>query len=455
VQIAKTTLLLALGETVRHAREPVVLQVFLANSLLVPRGSATLFESNFEVTVDGSLHIIDVHGLSSGDEFDRLISICDDIVGRYEELVERRRFVSMIEGHLPTEVSAALSGQLYAIYEAMKVARNTGRDSIWKFILQNSYKPVFLMHRFDIVVGNPPWLTFADIGSADYQQSLRRLANEYKVTPENKANIPHLEIAAIFLAHAVNYFLSENGGTVAFVLPRSFLSADQHHNSRFGSVKGMRLTEVWDLKDVLPLFRVPCCVLFAERDEIDRRHEIPITGIQGRSVEGRLPASQLHLRVATKYLRDREHRWFYSTLLGGKGRGGRSAITETLLEASAGANSYMTRFKQGATIVPRNFYFLEVTQKLNDDADLAERTVSVRTSALANADSKGVWKGRMLSGRVEGGLLFRTALARNVLPFTLIDPPLITLPVFSTERPDGTNVFTVGTSEDLLRLGYR
>jgi len=36
----------------------------------------------------------------------------------------------------------------------MQIAHNQGRDSIWKFILQNSYKPVFLMNRFDFVVGN-------------------------------------------------------------------------------------------------------------------------------------------------------------------------------------------------------------------------------------------------------------------------------------------------------------
>jgi methylase of polypeptide subunit release factors len=62
----------------------------------------------------------------------------------------------------------------------MKDAKDDGRDSIWKFILQNSYKPVFLMRRFDIVVGNPPWLTYADVASAEYQRLLRTLATTYK-----------------------------------------------------------------------------------------------------------------------------------------------------------------------------------------------------------------------------------------------------------------------------------
>ena len=48
-------------------------------------------------------------------------------------------------------------------YSGLKVAKDAGRDSIWKFILQNTYKPVFLKNKFDLVVGNPPWLTYAGI----------------------------------------------------------------------------------------------------------------------------------------------------------------------------------------------------------------------------------------------------------------------------------------------------
>jgi hypothetical protein len=65
----------------------------------------------------------------------------------------------------------------------------------------------FLMNRFDFVVGNPPWLTYAAVSNGEYQGLLRQLSDSYAVTPVARANMPHLEIAAIFLAHAVNYFL--------------------------------------------------------------------------------------------------------------------------------------------------------------------------------------------------------------------------------------------------------
>ncbi len=86
---------------------------------------------------------------------------------------------------------------------------------IWKFILQNSYKPIFLKQQFDFVIGNPPWLTYADVTNATYQHELQELAQIYVLVPVNKANMPHLEIAAIFLAHAANYFLKAGGSQVA------------------------------------------------------------------------------------------------------------------------------------------------------------------------------------------------------------------------------------------------
>ena len=454
VQISKTTLLLAMGDLVQRARQPVTLQVFLANSLMVPRGSANLFESNFEISVDNGRYVIDVRGLPEGSDFDDLITLCDDLVSRHEQPLEAERFSRLVARSIPTGTSASLPAQLYAIYRAMKTAKDAGRDSIWKFILQNSYKPVFLMGRFDIVVGNPPWLTYADVGSAEYQDSLRMLADGYGVTPINRANMPHLEIAAIFLAHAVNYFTNPSG-MVAFVLPRSFMSADQHHNTRAGMIEGARITELWDLKDVQPLFRVPSCVLFAVREDRPARRPIGEAGLRGSTLVGRLPKAHMRLEHARPHLARTPLQWQYSTLQPSRAASRiRSAFTTERIVAGPGANAYFDRFKQGATIVPRNFYMVTLDQTLPGDATLADRVVAVRTSDESDAEAKGKWKGQLISGRVEGAVLYRTALARNVVPFALVAPVLVALPVMREQRGNGT-VFVVKTADELLAAGMR
>ena len=450
VLIAKTTVLLSLGDSVLDAKKPVTLHIYLANSLLVPRGTADLFKSTFQISVDNKSYALDVKGLPGSDAFDELISFCDDIVKRYEEEIDRPRFIKLLKPRAIFSHSADLPGQLFSVYRGMKTADLNGRDSIWKFILQNSYKPVFLMNRFDFVVGNPPWLTYAAVSNGDYQTQLREISDNYDVTPASRANLPHLEIAAIFLAHAVNYFL-KSSGRLAFVMPRSFLSADQHENTRGGAIKGIRLTEAWDLKGVSPLFRVPSCVLFSVRSaEEQSGRQVPASGLPGLTFAGRLPRAQLHWDEASGKLSATDTRWYYSQLHGSK-NAVRSALTATKMESSVGSNAYASKFTQGATIVPRNFFFVEVNQNLKSTDDIRERVVSFRTSEASEREAKAPWKGQLLSDRAEGALLYRTAISRNIIPFMLVDPPLVLLPVLENPDKDG---FDVLSSENLLQRGY-
>lgn len=170
------------------------------------------------------------------------------------------------------------------MYRALKEAKETRHDSIWHFLLRNTYQPFFLKQQFDVVVDNPPWFTYNAVENADYQARLLRLATAYHLKPARKALMPQLEIAAIFLAHAASYLLRP-GGRLAFVLPRAFLSADQHAATRLGTAQGFRLTGIWDLKDMQPLFPVPACVLFAEATPVPR--PLPVEGLPGRRYAGR------------------------------------------------------------------------------------------------------------------------------------------------------------------------
>jgi len=453
VQIAKTTMLLALGSDVAAAREPVTLHVYLANSLTVPRETADLFDSSFRIAVDNTQHVLDIRTINGPDTFDRIITFCDDMVDRFEEPLDRARFVRLARPGLPSEISDLLIEQLFEVYCSMKRAFDEGRDSIWKFILQNSYKPIFLQGRFDVVMGNPPWLTYAAVSNAEYQDLLRELSDGYGVTP-SQANMPHLEIAAIFLAHCVNYFLRERG-RLAFVLPRSFLSADQHENTRAGEVQGAELISVWDLDKVHPIFRVPCCVLFARRvADSDSKHPVPKVGLKGLSISGRLPRAQVSWEEAKGALACEETRWYYSRLQSG-GRRTRSALTQSNAAALTGTNAYASRFTQGATVVPRNFFFVQFDGDPPVDGETARSRVnSICTSGPSDREAKVPWKGKLVAGRAEGTYLFNTAISRNVIPFGLVDPLMVVLPVRVEDGPEGPS-FSVLTSEQILEQGDR
>ena len=225
VQISKTTLLVALGKEVNNAKKPIHLNVILANTLLAPEGVQNLFGGEFQMNIDKEKYLLTTQVLDDDRLFDEALSVCDDLadqtMGRRMETEEV--FENIFKNHFKGNgLTPQIIESFYQIYMGLKTVKEKGRDSIWKFIVQNLYKPYFLSGKFDFVIGNPPWFTYSSIRNEDYQNLLNRLATNYEVKPEKRANYPHLEIAAIFLTYCSSYFLNDKGKT-AFVLPRSFL----------------------------------------------------------------------------------------------------------------------------------------------------------------------------------------------------------------------------------------
>ncbi len=446
VQIAKTTLLLAFGDAVSRASAPVTMNVYLANTLFLSQdeGKKTLYTSghHFMVQVDKQRLPLDMEPfIGQPDRFVKAIGLAQHFVDsqldieqpyeRFEAALRNRVSSVTLEKHHISE--------LYQVYRAMRKAKLEGRDSIWQFVLQNLYQPVFMYRAFDVIVANPPWLTYADISSGDYQQLVRDIARAYGLMPSSKANNPHIDLAAVFLAHCGKY-LAKDGAQLAFVLPRAFLTADQHANVRSGDASGFRLTEVWDLDGVSPLFNVPACVLMAnashpEGDDARRARSLPKNGILGEVFSGKLPRSHMHWSDAKTFITEQPTRWYFQELGNAQSRKRRSALVQQRIQGGSGRNAYAPRFRQGATIVPRAFYFIESQSgPIGPNVDVRERIVNVRTHPLALEGAKKPWDGISVTGQMQGKYLFRTALARNVLPFAMVNPPLVALPLVTEDR---------------------
>src|SRR3989339_879096 len=291
VQIAKTNMLLALGKDVVNARTPVHINVILANTLLAPDGVDDLFGNQFKMQIDKDTLELSSKILSDVKIFDEALELAEELA---EQTYNKKKATEeTFETILRRQVRGGFDKQViesfYKIYGSLRTVKEKGRDSIWKFIVQNLYKPYFLSKSFDYVIGNPPWFTYSSVRNEEYQNILNALADVYDVKPERVANFPHLEIAAIFLAYCSSYFLKDNC-TLAFVLPRSFFSADHHDNTRSGKAKGFRISQVWDLDGVSPLFRIPSSVLFAQKEKDNSKRNLPAGGLDGISFSGNIPA---------------------------------------------------------------------------------------------------------------------------------------------------------------------
>ncbi|MBU1718536.1 MAG: N-6 DNA methylase, partial [Bacteroidetes bacterium] len=321
VQIAKATMLLALGKEISKSKKPIHLNIIQANTLLAPDGVRDLFGGTFEMSIDKDKFKLSTQIFDNVQLFDEALDICEALADQTEH--KKTETIEAFENILKKQqknggFTQQLIESFYTIYLSLKKVKENGRDSIWKFILQNLYKPYFLADKFDYVIGNPPWFTFSSIKNEEYQDTLNKLAEKHFVKPDKIANFPHLEIAAIFLSYCSSYFLKENG-KIAFVLPRSFFSADHHDNTRSGRAKGFRLTNIWDLINVSPLFRIPSCALFAEKakrvkngvEEPSKWKELPASGLEGKSFSGNLPSHNCNLNAAIPKLTELDGKWFY------------------------------------------------------------------------------------------------------------------------------------------------
>jgi len=439
-------MLLALGKEITNSRKPVHINIILANTLLAPEGVEELFGKQFTMQIDKQELSLNTHVFDDVHLFDEALEVCEDLAEQSmsKEKENRQTFENNLKRRYKNGGwNESIIDSFYKIYESFKLVKENGRDSIWKFIVQNLYKPYFLNKKFDYIVGNPPWFTYSSIKNEEYQNQLNQIAIKYNIKPERVANFPHLEIAAIFLSYCSSYFLKENG-RIAFVLPRSFFSADQHDKTRSGKAKGFRLTQIWDLNDVSPLFRIPTGVLFAEKAEVKRA--LPASGLNGISFSGNLPAHNCNLKTALPKLTEEANKWFYIQL------GKSSAFSTRKVKSQDKVNPYKNLFKQGATIVPRTFYFIELTQYTPTDWE--DRIINIKTSDEIQPDAKAPWKGIDLSGKIESDFIFRTALARSILPFALYNPVLIILPI--TVKTDELNKKSIKlhSAKELLEDGY-
>lgn len=445
VQIAKTTLLVSLGKDIAKAKKPVHLNITLANTLLAPEGVKNLFGGEFLMQIDKDKYYLNTQVFEDVHLFDEALEVCEELAEQTQGKKPETEaiFTNILKRHYKAGgITPQVAASFYKIYTGLKKVKEAGRDSIWKFIVQNLYKPYFLNNKFDYIIGNPPWFTYSSIKNEEYQKVLDGLGEKYRIKPNAKGTFAHLEIAAIFLAYCTNYFLKKDG-KLAFVLPRSFFSAKQHENTRAGTVKGLKLTDIWDLLDVQPLFRIPSCVLFAEQGSMGKG--IPKTGLDGKSMAGKLPAHNCNLKDTQEKLFEENVKWFLAK------QGSSSAFSNSKGKSSSKINPYKNLFQAGATLRPRFFCFVELAQEKPDD--FRNRIVNVKTSDGTKDEAKGAWKGLELSGKIESDFLFRTAMAKSIFPFTLYNPDLIVLPIqIIQERVE--KKITLHSHEELRREGY-
>lgn len=198
-----------------------------------------------------------------------------------------KRMLELSEYNSPTEellawllrhhrLSLATVTTLTQTYNTLHRLDRNGRDYILHLVAGNMIRPIWLSQqsqKVDVVVGNPPWLSYRFMDS-DMKNQFRTECNSFGIWDYQMAQ--HQNLSTYFFLRCVELYLKD-GGLIAFIMPYAVMTRRLFARFRKGMYTGvhwghfrlvnitLNFTTAWIfLKQTQPLFPIPSSVLFAK-----------------------------------------------------------------------------------------------------------------------------------------------------------------------------------------------
>ena len=174
------------------------------------------------------------------------------------------------------------------------------RDTVWGFILKNAFRPAYLRRsKVDVIVGNPPWLSFRDIAEPAYKVRIKDLIFGYGLLDKSERQLfTQMDTSTLFFVHCLHEFLKP-GGTIASShaedndsafeatcrIPETRCVADSRHEQSDGVVVGLKNQH---------FFNVKSCIVISDAGVQTRM--IPMTSWYGVLTRKNVPLSRCRHR---------------------------------------------------------------------------------------------------------------------------------------------------------------
>jgi SAM-dependent methyltransferase len=409
VALARVTYLLALGRERLNAPERGALSVpiYLGDSLgwdqhedLLSVGELVIPTEVGDQLLSGELRFPD-HLLADSARFDDLVSALVNESGRAAGKATNRLSEGAIR-RLAVEPSDL--PDLNANFARLKQLHEANRNHIWSYYIRNIARPTWLArneNRVDILIGNPPWLSFRHM-SPSMKKTFKRLAQDRGFW-HDETTATHQDLAGLFVARTVERYLRDSG-RLAFVVPNSVIDRDYWTGFRAGKFQSccVNFEPSWDLRRIRPhLFPRGSAVIFGRRTNI--------SGTMPKTAE--IWSGQAPKRGSWTDTAARLHHSM-----------GELTLSSNDLQRSP----YSSRFSQGANLVPRMMFRVESAASTALGAQSGRRSVKSKRSA----SEKAPWKALPdVTGTVESEFIWPTILGEQIVPFRVLAPEEFVLPL--------------------------
>jgi hypothetical protein len=321
-----------------------------------------------------------------------------------KDSIERARenFFKGFQNSIKNIKNEKLKSTLIANYQTLIKLIDEDKDSIWTYIIKNVYKPIALTNlKVDVILGNPPWITMQGMKNQPYQQFLKKATFDYNLLDKNETHqFTHMELATLFFCLVTDLYLKENG-KIGFVMPKSILFSSHHKKFIKFEKPKFGLDKIFDAEQVTPLFNVPCCVIMCTKGKTT---SYPVQMI---TISGKLTHKNASLEEAIKSLRQDQTKFEPATL-------------------DTTASFYYDKFYQGATMFPRNFYFVTIVK----DPFLGINPHSPKVKSNEDNETKPPWTDVVMEDEVESNFLYASLIGEKIVPFGKTEFSLTVLPIF-------------------------
>lgn len=420
VSLARVTYLLAIGRDrlTDERRGSITVPVYLGDSVQWTQRVDLFSEGHLLISAGVGNRILEDelrfpdHLLADAGAFDRLISELANLATRNRTYGTIPKLTTLFKRQAISEDDQP------AITESFQVLcrlHDEERDHIWSYYIRNLVRPVWLSrpeNRVDILVGNPPWLSYRHM-PAEMQEVFREMSKDRGLWHGNTV-ATHQDLSGLFVARSVQQYL-KSGGTFAFVLPNAVLDRGYFAGFRAGryldpsAVTTVAFTGSWDLRRLRPhFFPRGGAVVFGRRTSGAAR-SLPVeterwTGILPRGFHAWDDVrSHVTRQPARLVVHDVDH--------------------ET-------PSPYGARFGQGATIVPRVLFFVRPQPASPLGYGAGRRAVRSERSST----EKSPWRNLPdQTGVVESEFIRPVFLGENVLPYRTLPVREAVLPVEGSE----------------------
>jgi hypothetical protein len=249
---------------------------------------------------------------------------------------------------------------------------------------------------FDLIIGNPPWVVLNRLSDKKEKDQVKQLGNDLGILCGGKL-ATSTELTTIFIARMVRDFLSPNG-TIFFVTPASLATGAQH--GKFRNFFYLQNIEFWAFdKDIFKIHNL-CFKAQKNSSQIIEKVEV-----NWKIFHCELDPIRVQLKT-TEIYGPQSIRTDSKTNERIMGRLGKKVTNQ-----SQENSFYQSRFRQGASLVPRNLLFIEIIEKKGN-------LIQIKPAETIQNKKYRTWEfDAYKNAEVEEQYIFKVAKSTGIMPF--------------------------------------